>query len=71
MKTENNLKQCWVFFTKGRSPIRVQADNHLEACREFYRQNPDFHLRELLDIRYADPRREMKHWLEDDNIVKW
>jgi hypothetical protein len=71
MTAETNLKQCWVFFTKGRPPIRIQADNHLQACREFHSQNPDFHLRELLDIREAKVGRKTRVWLEDNNIVKW
>jgi len=71
MITENNLKQCWVFFTKGRPPIRIQADTHLEACREFYRQNPDFHLRELIDIKEAKIKKSSKEWFKDNKIVKW
>ena len=65
------MKSCWVFFTKGRPPIRIQAENHLDACREFYRQNPNFRLSELIDIREAEVRRKTRSWLEDTRIVKW
>jgi len=64
------LKQCYVFFTKGRPPIRIQASNQLKACEKFYQQHPDFHLRELLDIREAEVGRRTKTWLEDNRIVK-
>ena len=60
-----DLKSCFVFFTKGRPPIRVQAPDQLKACEKFYEQNPDFNLRELLDIREATL--EKKHptlWLK-------
>jgi len=33
---ETNLKSCYVFFTKGRPPIRIQAEDQLKACEEFY-----------------------------------
>lgn len=65
------MKKCWVFFTKGRPPIRIQASDHLKACEMFYEQNPEFHLRELLDIREAKVKRKTKTWLEDNRIVKW
>ena len=60
-----DLRSCFVFFTKGRPPIRVQAPDQLKACEKFYEQNPDFKLRELLDIREASI--EKKHqslWLK-------
>lgn len=63
-ETENNLKQCWVFFTRGRPPIRIQAASQIEACKKFYEQNPDFHLRELLDIRQANINRKKQIWLK-------
>ena len=66
-----NLKSCYVFFTKGRPPIRIQAPNQLKACEMFYEQNPDFHLRELLDIQEAEVGRRTRTWLEDNRIVKW
>jgi hypothetical protein len=65
------MKSCWVFFTKGRPPIRIKADNHISACEEFYRQNPDFHLRELIDIREAKIKTSNKEWFKDNKIVKW
>ena len=65
------MKSCWVFFTKGRPPIRIQAENQIKACEDFYQQNPDFHLRELIDIREAKIKRKTRTWLEDDRIVKW
>ena len=71
MTTETNVKSCWVFFTKGRPPIRIQAENHTKACEEFYRQNPDFHLRELLDIREAKIKTTQQQWFGDNKIVKW
>lgn len=71
MTVESNLRQCYVFFTKGRPPIRIQAPDHITACEEFYRQNPDFHLRELLDIREAQIKTPSKQWFGDDKIVKW
>ena len=71
MKTETDLKSCYVFFTKGRPPIRIQADNHIEACEKFYAQNPDFHLRELLDIREAKIKTPSSVWMGDNKIVKW
>ena len=71
MSTETNVKSCWVFFTKGRPPIRIQAENHTKACEEFYRQNPDFHLRELLDIREAKIKTTQQQWFGDNKIVKW
>lgn len=68
---ENQLRSCYVFFTKGRPPIRIQAPNQLVACEEFYRQNPDFHLRELLDIREAKIKTSSREWYGDNKIVKW
>lgn len=68
---DTDLKSCWVFFTKGRPPIRIQAENHTKACEEFYRQNPDFHLRELLDIREARIKTTIKDVFGDNKIVKW
>lgn len=62
--TENSLKSCFVFFTQGRPPIRIQASSELEACEKFYAQNPDFHLRELLDIREANINRKKQLWLK-------
>jgi hypothetical protein len=62
---DTDLKSCFVFFTKGRPPIRVQAPDQIKACEKFYAQNPDFKLRELLDIREATL--EKKHptlWLK-------
>ena len=71
MITETNMKSCWVFFTKGRPPIGIQASNHIEACDKFYEQNPDFHLRELLDIREAKIKTSSNEWFKDNKIVKW
>jgi len=68
---ENQLKSCYVFFTKGRPPIRIQAPDQLKACEEFYRQNPDFHLCELLDIREANIKTPSSKWFGDEQIVKW
>ena len=59
-----DLKSCWVFFTKGRPPIRIQAPDHISPCKKFYEQNPDFHLRELLDIRKANINRKKDLWLK-------
>ena len=66
-----DLKSCFVFFTKGRPPIRVQAPNQLKACEIFYEQHPDFDLRELLDIREATIKTPSKEWFVDNKIVKW
>ena len=66
-----DLKSCFVFFTKGRPPIRVQAPDQLKACEKFYEQNPDFHLRELLDIREAKIKTPSREWFRDNSIVKW
>jgi len=66
-----DLKSCFVFFTKGRPPIRVQAPNQLIACEKFYKQHPDFHLRELLDIREASIKTPSREWFGDEKIVKW
>ena len=71
MTTETNVKSCWVFFTKGRPPIRIQAENQIKACEKFYEQNPDFHLRELLDIREAKIKTSSNEWFKDNKIVKW
>lgn len=59
-----DLKSCFVFFTKGRPPIRVQAPDQLKACEKFYEQNPDFKLQELLDIREADIKKHKDLWLK-------
>ena len=66
-----DLKSCFVFFTKGRPPIRIQAPDHIKACEKFYEQNPDFHLRELLDIREAKIKTPSSEWINDNSIVKW
>ena len=66
-----DLRSCFVFFTKGRPPIRVQAPDQLKACEKFYEQNPDFHLRELLDIREAKIKTPSREWFRDNSIVKW
>lgn len=66
-----DLRSCFVFFTKGRPPIRIQAPNQLKACELFYEQHPDFHLRELLDIREANIKTPIKVAFGDDKIVKW
>lgn len=60
----------FVFFTKGRSPKRIKAENHIKACELFYEQNPDFHLSELLDIREANTKQPGKNWLGDSRLVK-
>jgi len=56
--------ETFVFFTKGRSPKRYRAENHIEACEKFYADHPDFHLNELLDIKIAKPNRKKNSWLE-------
>ena len=61
---ESDLKQCFVFFTRGRPPIRIQASSEIEACEKFYSQNPDFQLRDLLDIREANIDRKKQLWLK-------
>jgi len=66
-----DLKSCFVFFTKGRPPIRVQAPDQLKACEKFYEQNPDFNLRDLLDIREAKIKTPSSEWFKDNSIVKW
>jgi len=66
-----DLKSCFVFFTKGRPPIRVQAPDQLKACEKFYAQNPDFNLRELLDIKEARIKTPSSEWFMDNKIVKW
>lgn len=68
---DTNLRSCYVFFTKGRPPIRIQAPNQLQACEKFYAQNPDFQLCELLDIREANIKTPSCEWFGDDKIVKW
>lgn len=54
----------FIFFTKGRPPRRYKAENHIKACEQFKADHPDFHLRELLDIKEAKIKRK-KHWLEE------
>jgi hypothetical protein len=66
-----DLKSCFVFFTKGRPPIRVQAPDQLKACEKFYAQNPDFKLNELLDIKEARIKTPSSEWFLDNKIVKW
>jgi len=66
-----DLRDCYVFFTKGRPPIRIQAPDQLKACEKFYAQNPDFHLNELLDIKEARIKTPSRTWFGDDKIVKW
>ena len=66
-----DLKSCFVFFTKGRPPIRVQAPDQLKACEKFYAQNPDFRLNELLDIKEARIKTPSSEWFVDNKIVKW
>jgi hypothetical protein len=66
-----DLKSCFVFFTKGRPPIRVQAPDQLKACEKFYAQNPDFKLNELLDIKEARIKTPSSEWFVDNKIVKW
>jgi hypothetical protein len=66
-----DLKSCFVFFTKGRPPIRVQAPDQLKACEKFYEQNPDFKLNELLDIKEARIKTPSSEWVVDNKIVKW
>ena len=61
--------QTYVFFTKGRTPKRYKAENHIEACEQFYADHPDFHLSELRDIKIANTKRK-KHWLSGVEIVK-
>lgn len=60
----------FVFFTKGRPPTRIIADNELVACEKFYAQHPDFHLSELLDIRIAKTK-SARATFGDNRIVKW
>ena len=68
---DTDLKSCFVFFTKGRPPIRVQAPDQLKACEKFYAQNPDFKLNELLDIKEARIKTPSSEWFMDNKIVKW
>ena len=68
---DTDLKSCFVFFTKGRPPIRVQAPDQLKACEKFYEQNPDFKLNELLDIKQARIKTPSSEWFVDNKIVKW
>jgi len=68
---DTDLKSCFVFFTKGRPPIRVQAPDQLKACEKFYEQNPDFKLNELLDIKEARIKTPSSEWFVDNKIVKW
>ena len=61
----------YIFFTKGRSPKRVKAENHIKACEKFYEQNPDFHLSELKHIEVKEENKD-KHseWLTHSNKHK-
>jgi hypothetical protein len=61
---DTDLRHCWVFFTRGRPPARIQASSQFEACEIFRSQNPDFHLSELLDIREANINRKKSIWLK-------
>ena len=55
----------YIFFTKGRGPKRIKAVDHIKACEQFYAENPDFHLRELIHIEHK-PNKLNKHneWLD-------
>ena len=61
----------YIFFTKNRTPKRVKAENHIQACELFYEQTPDFHLSELKHIELKpDYKGKRREWLTHSNKHK-
>jgi len=61
----------YIFHTKGRKRKKIKAENHIQACEKFKEQNPDFHLRELIDIEHVDSKKhKRKEWAQMHNKRK-